>query len=83
MQNKYFSKVIGWCVDYFTRYNDAPKRHIVDIFDLKKKEVKEDEYKFVEEHGKITESLTAEYYKQIAKKYKDKLEKLKRLRGGK
>ena len=43
----------------------------------------EDRVKALEEHGKTTESLTAEHYKQIAKKYKDKLEKLKRLRGGK
>jgi hypothetical protein len=48
IQNKYSKIIIGWIKNYFDEYNESPKIHMVDIFELKKKDIKEDEYEYIE-----------------------------------
>jgi len=41
--NPYSQTISKWCIDYFKKYNKAPEKHIQDIFELEKIELKDEE----------------------------------------
>jgi desulfoferrodoxin (superoxide reductase-like protein) len=46
--SNYYKIILKWCIDYFNKYQKAPHNHIQDIFNLEKKNLKEDEIELVE-----------------------------------
>jgi replicative DNA helicase len=67
--------VSKWCLDYSTKYKKAPKESIMDIYNIEKSEMKEEEHLIVYDFiRKISDRLdkeesNVEYLKDIAKRY--------------
>jgi len=54
IRTKYFKVdtiklIVGWVLDYFDTYRKAPERHIQDIFNVEKKDLKKAEIELVED----------------------------------
>jgi hypothetical protein len=48
IQNQYSKVIIKWIKEYFDKYDESPKRHMIDIFEFHKKDIKDDEYEYIE-----------------------------------
>jgi len=47
-QNEYAGTVASWCLEFYGAYEDAPFEHITDIFNNKRRELKEEDAEIVE-----------------------------------
>jgi len=71
----YIKRVIYWVTDYYKRYQQAPKKHIQDIYEVEKENLQESEAQLIEtflfslssEYEKI--SFNVDYYLDEAEKF--------------
>ena len=56
--NSYLRKVADWCLDFYSKYNAAPSRHIQDIYDDNKKKLESTEAELI---SKLLVSLSDQY----------------------
>ena len=54
-------RISGWCIDFFDKYNEAPREEIESIFKKKSKKLKEEEVNDIED---ILANLSDEYERQ-------------------
>jgi hypothetical protein len=67
VQNEFVKRTIQWCVDYYDKYDKAPRRDIRKIFDSEKKKLQREETELIEfllaELSKVSEDESSTDYR--------------------
>jgi len=76
LQSKFSKEIMGWILDYYKEYEDAPGEYIESIFNLKKEKLEEEIAELIEqflgnmsEAYETMESYNVEYYLDRAIRY--------------
>lgn len=58
--NSFYKTVFSWCLDYYTKYNKAPNKHIQEIYNDQKQQLEEED-----------QELIANFLQHLSNKYQE------------